>query len=924
MTRGTTQAIDAFLSAHLRTPGEMVVAAETVTGPSGPDPGALGSAAASLARMAGDAGAADLAAVQDLSLALVDAARGLAAGALDPMGPVAGALGQAASTLEEALIALEAGDRPDDRALRDQASRLCRFLGQPETASVLAPAPASKEPADPLSQGEVTRWGPWSSPYADMEDDYIEEVRSCIDNLQNGLIRLSDKTADASLINDLFRSSHSIKGQSGQMAVGPLEKVAHKLEDVLDRIRQGKLTIDAGQTEALLRVIDALGSMLEQLKKTRSIEHPIGQEISLLERIMRGEAALAAPAAPVAPAAPAAPAPPAALPPSPAGAPAQAAPSPAVSTLAATAGASRPGSDARAQYLRVDFAKVDHVMNLVGDLFVNKIKLHHGLNEIDELMLEVHRLGNILARRGDGSRSDLTLDPEEAQRLLEGMRRLSQEVESIADRLHAATSETDMISADLRDQVMVMRMVPLDSILGRLGRVLFDALQKENRGKGPDHKKARLVVQGADSEIDKVISNMLEVPLVHIVRNAVAHGIEPSAERVAAGKPAEGTVDIRAGQQGTRFVIEVKDDGRGILPEQVKKAALAKGIVEADELASMSEREILSLIFRPGFTTAEQADDLKGRGVGLDEVMQKVSAIKGLIEVDSSAGKGTRVTLSLPLTLAINTVVLGEVAGETFALPMAAVERVVRVGETEIEKMGETEVFTLQGQTSPLVRVDELLGMGRPASQRPDESYVTILHVGERRFGLAVDRMTGKQDVVVKSLGTLLGEVPMVAGATLLGERCILILDPQDIASRLGRASAAARGRAEAPSKAPGLGRMLLVEDEASTRKTLRRIFEETGLEVYEAEDGQQALEMARKERFAVVSTDVVMPRMDGYELTRRLRELPGFGDVPIIMISSRGDEPDRRAGFDAGVDHYVVKPFERSKLLALVEEVLR
>jgi CheY-like chemotaxis protein/chemotaxis signal transduction protein len=278
------------------------------------------------------------------------------------------------------------------------------------------------------------------------------------------------------------------------------------------------------------------------------------------------------------------------------------------------------------------------------------------------------------------------------------------------------------------------------------------------------------------------------------------------------------------------------------------------------------------------------------------------------------------VTLSLPLTLAITTVVLGEVDGELLALPLSAVERVVRVDESEVESMGDAEVFTLLGQTVPLIRLDDVLGTGRPPSKRPDACYVTVLRSADRRIGLTMDRMRGQREVVIKSLGTMLREVPLIAGATLLGDQCVLILNPAEVSATLGKPIARA---APSVSRTSGHRRVLLVDDDTMTRIALRRIFEQAGLEVQEASDGLEALETARERSFAMVSTDVVMPRMDGYALTRELRKLEGYERVPIVMISSKDQEVDRRAGFEAGVDHYVTKPFDRSALLALVEEVV-
>ncbi len=929
----------AFLDAHWTVPGELVIAAEGLWDPMGPDPDLLASLAEMIGDLAADAERHAPPPLSALASELSGLTKGLAAGSLDPTGPAASVLEDGARALEDALILLEAGEPLAEDELRTLADRARRVSGErghengygygyeqgqgqgqglgagSGNGNGNGQGQGAEHEHEP-EHGRGQPWGPWEPAYPDMEDDFLEEIQSNIDTLQSGLIGLSGGEAEPSLINELFRASHSIKGQSGQMSAQPLERVAHKLEDVLDKVRQGELTLTPDSVASLLHVIDALQEILEQLRSTRHVDHPLEREIRLMDRVVRGEggepeeveAQGASPApAPEASAASARPAP---------RAPGQQERTP------PRRREPEPTSTPKAQYLRVDFAKVDQVMNLVGDLFINKIKLRDGISALDELHLQVKRLQAILVQRHEEGRVGIELDDDESNRLMQGVASLAGDLERLADRLVSATNETDMISNDLRDQVMVMRMVPLDALFGRLGRVVFDAVQKESRGHGAGWKRARLLIEGADAEIDKVIANTLEVPLVHIVRNAVAHGIEPAADRKAAGKPAEGTVRLRAGQRGGQFVIRVTDDGRGMDPEVIGATAVTRGLLEAEELETMSEKEILGLIFRPGFTTAETADDLKGRGVGLDEVMSKINQVKGTIAVEAAVGQGSTVTLSLPLTLAINTVIIGEVAGEALAMPMSAVERVVKVEENEVEHMGEAEVFTLLGRTVPLVRTDDLLAMGRPHAQRPDACYVVVMSVGEKRFGLAFDGMGSKQDVVIKSLGTLLVEAPLVAGSTLLGERCILILDPVDIAANLGRAQVAGTRRGRPRADRMIRPRLLLVDDEAMTRIKLRRIFEDAGLEVHEAADGAEALELAGTMRFQMVSTDVIMPRMDGYELTRRLRQMEAYRDVPILMISAKGEEVDKRAGFEAGVDYYLVKPVERAALLELIEEV--
>lgn len=906
-----SEVVRAFLEAHLSVPGELVAATDTLWDPVGPDADLLAVIAEMLRSLSAHARTANLPPqLSNLAEALATVSDGLADGSLDPTGPAGGILEGSATVLEDALILLELDEALDVQSLEAEAEKALRAAGVDggsEPAHEHERIPETETGAGAESGAVDVRWGPWEPVYPDMEDDFLEEVQSSIDMLQSGLIALSSGEADPQLINELFRASHSIKGQSGQMSARPLEKVAHKLEDVLDLVRQGQLSLTPESTTALLSVIDALQAILEELRATRHVEHPLQREIRLMEHLATGQdIATASHDVEESPSAPT-----------------DSRHSRDEQKVAAHPKPAQTPPKTTSQYLRVDFSKVDQVMNLVGDLFINKIKLHDGVHALDELHLQVSRLQAIVARQQEAGGEGIILDDEESRRLMAGIAAVASELESLSDKFNAATGETDMISSDLRDHVMVMRMVPLDAIFGRLGRVVFDAVQKECRGKEQGYKAARLVIEGADAEIDKVISNVLEVPLVHIVRNAVAHGIEPAPEREAGGKPAEGSVRITAGQRGSQFVIQIKDDGRGMHPDTIGQTAFDKGLIDEDDLSTMSEREILGLVFRPGFTTAEKADDLKGRGVGLDEVMSKINQIKGSIDVSSEVGSGTTVTLSLPLTLAINTVLIGEVAGETLAIPMSVIERVVKVAERDVEHMGDTEVFTLLTQTVPLVRADSILAMGRSPAQRPDACYVVVLNVGDRRFGLALDRMTGKQDVVVKSLGTLIGEAPLVAGATLLGERCVLILDPVDIALNLGKGRVSVGGPRKAQQRTERLRpRLLLVDDDASTRIRLRRVFEEAGLEVHEAGDGEEGLSLASETRFQLVSTDIVMPKMDGYELTRRLRQMPSYGDVPIIMISSKGEEVDKRAGFEAGVDYYLVKPVERSELLELIDEV--
>jgi two-component system chemotaxis sensor kinase CheA len=412
------------------------------------------------------------------------------------------------------------------------------------------------------------------------------------------------------------------------------------------------------------------------------------------------------------------------------------------------------------------------------------------------------------------------------------------------------------------------------------------------------------------------------------VRNAVDHGIEPPARRVAAGKPAEGTLRLSAHHLGNQIFIELGDDGGGIDPARLRSKAQALGLASAAELVAMDDREALELIFRAGFSTAARVSEVSGRGVGMDVVRDTVvKKLKGEIDVASVVGQGTTLTLRLPLTLAIIQVLLAGVGGDVFAIPLDTVTRTLTCAPTDLHRLADREVLAVQGRQVPIIRLTDVLELGSDGAEGPI-LHVVLIEAQGQPVGLVCDRLVGKQEIVIKSLADLLVDVPCAAGATLLGDRVALILDVSAVIQRAQRRGAAALGPPAAaapvvppPAAAP---RILLVEDSDVIRQHLRRQLEAAGYHVVEARDGREGLDLARRERFDLVSTDVVMPRMDGYELTRALRAEAGYKDTPIIMVTSRGEKIDRVRGFDAGVDEYLTKPHDRNELIAAIAKHVR
>ena len=381
------------------------------------------------------------------------------------------------------------------------------------------------------------------------------------------------------------------------------------------------------------------------------------------------------------------------------------------------------------QTVRVDIRKLDHLMNIVGELAIVRGALA--------------RLAERL--RGEGQRQSAT-------DLL---------------RLHR---NFDRRLAEMQDGILEVRMVPLGQVFERLGRVVRQISRDLN-------KEIRLVITGAETEIDKLIVEELSDPLMHMIRNAIDHGIESADRRLIVGKPAMGTIALNAFQKGNHVMLEIEDDGRGIDAQSVLRRAVQLGKVGADEAKDLSRADILGLIFLPGVSTREEANDVSGRGVGMDVVKTNISKLGGVIDVHSDDGIGTKMTITLPITLAIVSALLIRVAENTFAIPLASVSEAIGFDDAGLRVVDGREVMTLRGTTLPIARLDRLLSLNRQAPP-PRRQYAVVAALGVRRLGLVVDQLVGQQDIVIKPLGKSLDNVRGFAGATELGDQHVgLVID---------------------------------------------------------------------------------------------------------------------------------------------------
>ena len=475
----------------------------------------------------------------------------------------------------------------------------------------------------------------------------------------------------------------------------------------------------------------------------------------------------------------------------------------------------------------------------------------------------------------------------------------------------------------LGTELLDLRLVPVATLFDRFPRMVRDLARASG-------KRVELRPVGWETEIDRQLLERLTDPVMHLLRNAVDHGIESEAERVAAGKPPLGTVLLEASQRGGGIRIEVSDDGRGIDPARVRRAAIDTGVPD-DEIPPESDLAgILRLVLRPGISTAGHVSEVSGRGVGLDIVRDAVAHIGGTIEVASQPGTGTRVGLQLPLTLILVDVVVVGVGDRRYALPIGSIERCVRVVPGELTEVSGRPALQLEGGPVVLADLGELLG-GRSVGAGPDgRRIVAVLKAGGERVGLLIDVVHSAIRVVVKSLGALLesaGGSPLVAGAAIIGDdELVLVLDPGELAraATSQRLSQTAPGSSERLARAPRPVSILVVDDSVTTRTLERSILEAAGFVVAVATDGLEALAAIRREHVDLVVSDVDMPRLDGFELTRRIKADPKTRDLPVVLVTALDSPEQQERGLDAGADAYLLKrTFDQRVLLETIQRLV-
>ncbi|MBU8894479.1 hybrid sensor histidine kinase/response regulator [Corallococcus sp. H22C18031201] len=734
---------------------------------------------------------------------------------------------------------------------------------------------------------------------------FQEVTTDRLQKIQLGVIDLEKETADQAA-EDVARELHTMKGEARMLGLAAIGQLAHAAEDVLRAEREGKTATEIA-TDVMLRACDVVSDLLEDLD-AGSTGNTASEE---MVRALSEVSGMSPPAIGGAKPKPAAP-PPVAPPPARVVAPVQvpapvAAPPPAATTALAPRPAEsvapRAEEDAPSaakasiadRSIRVNVEVLDSLGLLAGDLLVESARGRLRSSETAGLFERFSRLGDRFLRLAD--RVEIPNDVRtELERVEADLHMLRDDAFRFVRRNGDGINTLHGNLAQLADHVAEARLVPLSTVFDAFPRAVRDIAKTQN-------KEVDLVIENADIGVDRSMLADVRDALVHLLRNAVDHGLESPDFRQQLGKPATGRVRIRVRVDGDMLHIEVEDDGRGIDPERLKQVAVGKKLISAVQAAAMSEREAVELIFRPGFSTREQVSELSGRGVGMDVVKRKVETLGGSVAVSSRQGRGTSVTLRLPQSLALMKVLLVRLGDDVYGMPAADVEAVMRVKpEDRLEVFG-TLAVRHRGKPTALVALGPLLGLN--GGNRFDRPPAVVVRHGEDHAALVVDGFVDEREVAVKPCGgEFLKGAPFIAGTAALEDgRIAVLLHVPDIMTEVRRM---ARPVTQAPTTRRL--RVLLVDDSPIARATEGALVKALGHFVEEAQDGEEAYAKVQTNSYDLILTDVQMPKLDGFSLTRRLKSTPSVARIPVIILSSLASPEDKRRGLDAGADAYLVK----------------
>ena len=777
-----------------------------------------------------------------------------------------------------------------------------------------------------------------------MRDLFVIEAEGQTHALVAGLLALEQDPVQADQLEACMRAAHSLKGAARIVDIGAAVTLAHAMEELFVAAQEGRVVLDRPRIDRLLEGVDLMKAIaaggdegvdawqaraeafvvaLEESLGTPSLAAPAAEAPAAEAPAAEAPAPEApAPEAP-APEAPAPEAPPAEpAPPVPAPAPVAVQAKPAPTPTPARVPAASRATDPADRALRVSVDSLNQLLDLSGEALVESRRLKPfggALQQLKRLQLDAAKAIDALrdALPQDALTDGVTAALADARhRALECRRVLTDRI----TELESWDQQSGALAHRLYDQALKVRMRPFADGVHALPRMVRDVGHSLG-------KQVRLEIVGEATQVDRDILERLDAPLGHLLRNAADHGIESPEERQAAGKAAEGRIRLEAYHSAGTLQILISDDGRGIDPEQIRQVAVARGLAPNDVAAKLSDTELFDFLFLPGFTMKGSVSEISGRGVGLDVVQDMIKQVGGLIRVSSTIGEGTRFQLQLPLTLSVTRALLVEIGGEPYAFPFARILRTLKVARTDISTLGGREYVSLDDKQIGLVSAHQILECGPPAAT--DELSVVLIGAAQSAYGLVVDRFLGGRELVVQPLDLRLGKIKDIAAGALMEDGSpVLIVDVEDMLRSMEKLAAADRLKGVETDAGPAASvrrrRVLVVDDSFTVRELQRKVLGQQGYEVEVAVDGMDGWNMVRTGDFDLIISDIDMPRMDGIALVDMIRKHPTLGSMPIMILSYKDREEDRRRGLDAGADYYLTKgSFHSEGLIQAVVDLI-
>ena len=758
-------------------------------------------------------------------------------------------------------------------------------------------------------------------------EDFLIEAFELIEQLDQDLVELENNPEDLELLNSIFRVAHTIKGSGSFLNLDVLTELTHHMEDVLNKARKSEIILTPQIMDTVLESIDLMkallfsvrdtgndnnadiniaptcvkldaiskGEEIKELSEEKEEIKPQEQELQkdysdmsdedveaeierllqekrdekkkkkqaksneIMEENQKKEKE-------------------------------QPSSKPKdfqkkkIQPKENTAPIKKSSSSTLEQTIRVEVKRLDHLMNLIGELVLGKNRLLKIYDDVEE--------------RYEG--------------------------EKFLEELNQVVSSVSLVTTDLQIAVMKTRMLPVAKVFNKFPRMVRD-LSREL------HKNIDLKISGEETELDKSIIEEIGDPLVHIIRNSCDHGIEDPKDREKAGKPENGTIELKAYNEGNAIVIEIVDDGKGLDTNMLLEKSLEKGIITEREADNMSEKEIFSLIFKPGFSTALSVTNVSGRGVGMDVVKTNIEKLNGIIDIDSELGKGTIIRLKIPLTLAIIQALLVGTQEEYFAIPLSSVLETVRVPAEDIYSIEGKDVLRLREEILPLVRLSDVFDI-EEVFDSGENLYIVVIALADSKLGVVVDTLVGQEEIVIKSLGDYLKGIKGIAGATIRGDgRVTLIIDvgalmelARDTKSGIKKLSN--KEELGSVKKDAKDYQVLIVDDSKTDRTIMQKALKPLDISITEATNGVEALQLIKSSdtNFDAILIDIEMPRMDGYTLAGEIRKYSRYKYLPLIAVTSRTSKSDRMRGVEVGMTEYITKPYSLEYLANVVKKNLK